>query len=76
MPALKYRIESSFPMIGPLLPEGGVSSISIGHHALAIAVAAKSMTVPYGEEIRVVHIATGEVIFRKAAATMAFNSGD
>ncbi|HSI55788.1 MAG: hypothetical protein ACAH21_05945 [Ramlibacter sp.] len=31
--------------------------------------AAKSVTKPMGEEIRVVHVPTGEVIFRKAATT-------
>ena len=58
-------------MMGPLLPEGGVSALRLNDHALAIAVAAKSVTVPYGKEIRVVHRASGEVIFRKTAATIA-----
>jgi hypothetical protein len=29
--------------------------------------AAKSVTTPSGEEIRVVHVPTGEIVFRKAA---------
>ena len=67
---MKYRIESSHPMIGPLLPDGGVTDLQINDHALAIVIAAKSVTVPYGREIRVVHRASGEVIFRKTAATV------
>lgn len=70
MAPLKYRIESSHRMVGPLLPEGGIECLRLHDHALAIAVAAKSVTVPYGKEIRVVHIASGEVIFRKTAATL------
>ena len=33
----------------------------------AVAVAAKSVTRPFGHEIRVVYIPTGEVIFSKSA---------
>ena len=68
---MKYQIESSFPMVGPLLPEGGLRALRLNDHALAIVVAAKSVTVPYGMEIRVVHCASGEVIFRKTASTIA-----
>jgi hypothetical protein len=57
-------------MVGPLLPEGGLRALRLNDHALAIVVAAKSVTVPYGMEIRVVHLASGEVIFRKTAATV------
>jgi hypothetical protein len=70
MPKYKYQIESLYPMVGPLLPEGGVISLGLHDHALAIVIAAKSVTMPYGKEIRVVHVASGEVIFRKTAATM------
>ncbi len=58
-------------MLGPLLPEGGVRELRLNDHALAIAVAAKSVTLPYGQEIRVVHCVSGEVIFRKTATTIA-----
>jgi len=33
--------------------------------------AAKSITTPSGEEIRVVHVPTGEIVFRKAATPRA-----
>jgi hypothetical protein len=71
MPTFKYQIESLYPMVGPLLPEGGVTMLGLHDHALAIVIAAKSVTVPYGKEIRVVHVTSGEVIFRKTAATVA-----
>ena len=57
-------------MVGPLLPDGGVTSLQLHNHALAIVVAAKSVTIPYGQEICVVHLLSGEVIFRKSAATV------
>ena len=65
-----YQIESSYTMVGPLLPPAGVTSLRVRDHALAIAIAAKSLTKPYGKEIRVVHTGSGEVIFRKTAATV------
>jgi hypothetical protein len=70
LPEYKYQIESLYPMVGPLLPEGGVITLGLHDHALAIVIASKSVTVPYGKEIRVVHVTSGEVIFRKTAATV------
>ena len=75
-PILKYQIESAYTMMGPLLPEDGLFSLRLNDHALAIAIAAKSVTVPYGKEIRVVHCATGQVIFRKTAATVSPTAED
>ena len=69
MAAMKYQVESTYPMVGPLLPEGGVRSLQLHNHGLAIVVASKSVTIPYGQEIRVINILTGEVIFQKTAAT-------
>ena len=63
----KYRVESSDVMVGPLLPDGGTKGICFHDRQIAIVVAAKSMTIPYGSEIRVAHIQSGEVIFRKSA---------
>lgn len=71
MPDLNYRIESSHPIIGPLLSGPGMTEIFMNDRAIATVVAAKSVTMPYGAEIRVVHIATGEVVFRKTAANSA-----
>jgi hypothetical protein len=55
-------------MVGPLLPGNGVLDIHVHDRELAIVVAAKSVTVPYGREIRVVHVPTGDIVFRKTAA--------
>ena len=59
----KYRIESSGTLkSGLLLP------INFNHlyqdRSLAVAVAAKSITAPEREEIRVVQVPSGKVIFR------------
>lgn len=63
-----YRIECSDTMVGPLLPPAGSTQILVHDRGLATVVAAKSVTIPYGREIRVVLVDTGEVVFRKTAA--------
>ncbi len=50
----EYPIESSHEILG-----------RTKNRDLAVAVAAKSRTAPSGQEIRVVHVHTGEVVFRK-----------
>jgi hypothetical protein len=52
-------------MFGPLLPEAGTKFLNLVDQAVATVMAAKSMTKPCGHEIRVVHVPTGEVVFRK-----------
>ena len=66
-----FRIESAHPMHGPLLPESGKHQINVHDRALAVVMAAKSVTVPMGSEIRVVHVPTGEVVFRKQTSPTA-----
>jgi hypothetical protein len=67
MTSAEYRIESSHPIASLFLPEPGSQHYYVRDRALAIAVAAKATTLPSGEEIRVVHVPTGEVVFRKAS---------
>ncbi len=62
-----YRLESSHPMFGPLLPVAGAKLLTLVDRALATVMAAKSVTNPLGHEIRVVHVPTGEVVFRKTS---------
>ena len=62
-----YRIESRYAVFCRLLPDPAAIKCVFSDSALAVAMAAKSVTVPSGGEIRVVHIPTGEVIFRKSA---------
>ena len=71
MSATTYRVESSHPIVGPLWPSGSIEASKFHtfiDRAFAVLMAAKSMTSPSGHEIRVVHVPTGEVVFRKTAA--------
>jgi len=62
-----FRVESNHPIATRLLPDSGSREYFFTDRALAITMAAKSTTQPSGQEIRVVHVPTGEVVFRKAA---------
>jgi hypothetical protein len=65
MTSAQYRIESNHPLTSRLLPFAGSEQYLVKDRALAVALAAKSFTRPSGQEIRVVHVPTGEVVFRK-----------
>lgn len=65
MNCANYRIESSHPIASRLLPHSGAQQYLVNDRALAVTVAAKSTTQPDGQEIRVVHVPTGEIVFRK-----------
>lgn len=66
-----FRIESNLTLKSPhwaMLggePAAASNQIMVHDRSLAVAMAAKTRTVPCGGEIRVVHTPTGEVIFRK-----------
>lgn len=64
MTSADYRIESNQPITGQLWPVKGSLAYAVSDHGLAISLAAKSFTQP-PSEIRVVHVPTGEVVFRK-----------
>ena len=66
-----FRVESSCPISGRLWPLSGSQQYLFSDRALAVAMAAKSTTKPAGQEIRVVHVPTGEVVFRKPASPRA-----
>jgi hypothetical protein len=68
MSSTDFRVESSHPIAGRLLPVSGSRQYFVGSRALAVTMAAKSFTKPSGQEIRVVHVPTGEVVFRKPAS--------
>ena len=64
MNGAEYRIESHQAIFNRLVPTARLSR-PFGDLSLAVALAAKSDTTPRpGEEIRVVHVRTGEVVFR------------
>jgi hypothetical protein len=68
MSTTDFRIESSHPIAGRLFPVSGSRQYFFGSRALAVTMAAKSVTKPSGGEIRVVHVPTGEIVFRKPAS--------
>jgi hypothetical protein len=68
MMSADFRVESSHPIATRLLPVQGLRHYLFADRSLAVAMAAKSVTRPSGKEIRVVHVPTGEVVFRKAAS--------
>ena len=66
MTSADYRIESSHPIASQLLPTSGEQQYFVSDRAPAVlSLAAKSTTLPKGQEIRVVHVPTGGVVFRK-----------
>jgi hypothetical protein len=69
MTSADFRVESNHPISGRLVPVSDSHQYFFSDRALAVAMAAKSVTKPSGQEIRVVHVPTGEVVFRKAAST-------
>ena len=69
MTSANFRVESSHPIAGRLFPVSGSQEYLFSDRALAVAMAAKSTTQPMGQEIRVVHVPTGEVVFRKPASS-------
>lgn len=60
-----FRIESNRTLKSPHWAMSATNEILVHDRSLAVAMAAKTRTVPCGGEIRVVHAPTGEVIFRK-----------
>ena len=63
----EFRVESNHPIAGRFLPKPGAQEYFFSDRALAVTLAAKSFTRP-SDEIRVVHVPTGEVVFRKPPA--------
>ena len=64
----EFRVESNQPIAGRFLASPGAQQYFFSDRALAVAMAAKSFTSP-SDEIRVVHVPTGEVVFRKLSGS-------
>lgn len=62
-----YRIESRDPLTGRLLPPTTAKHL-YADPSLAVAVAVKSVADPTRQEVRVVHIPSGEIVFRTSSA--------
>jgi hypothetical protein len=65
MTSADFRVEASHPLASRFLPGQQAQQYFFSNRALAVTMAAKSFTKP-SSEIRVVHVPTGEVVFRKA----------
>ncbi len=61
-----FRIESSAPARSSLLPEGSTREF-YRDRGLAVAVAVKSLSDPTRQQVRVVHVPSGEVVFESEA---------
>lgn len=61
-----YKIESSSPARSSLLPEGSTREF-YRDRGLAVAVAVKSLSDPTRQQVRVVHVPSGEVVFETEA---------
>ncbi|MDW5443267.1 hypothetical protein [Polaromonas sp. SM01] len=62
----QFRIESRDPLLGSLLPNATFKEC-YADRSLAVAVAVKSLADPTRQEIRVVHIPSGEIVFQISA---------
>lgn len=69
MSSADFRVESNHPISGRLWPLSGSQQYFFSDRSLAVAMAAKSVTKPSGQEIRVVHVPTGEVVFTKPGSS-------
>ncbi len=76
MTSANFRIESSHPIASGLFQAIGSQQYLFSDRALAVALAAKSTTQPVGQEIRVVHVPTGEVVFRKQGWSKSLGSDE
>jgi hypothetical protein len=64
----EYRIESVNPLIGNLLPPQ--TEHLYANCSLAVAVAVKSVADPTRQQVRVVHVPSGEIMFQTAPAPL------
>jgi hypothetical protein len=63
MTSAQYRIESRCPLMGSLLPPATFKQ-DYANCSLAVAVAVKSVADPTRQQVRVVHVPSGEIVFQ------------
>jgi hypothetical protein len=68
MTSAQYRIEGIENLMGRLIPSPNFSRL-YKSQSLAVAVAIKSLADPTSQEIRVVHVPSGEIVFQTTAQT-------
>ncbi len=64
-----YRIESRDPLLGHLLPTEHRKTL-FGNCSLAVAIAVKSVEDPTRQQVRVVHVPSGEIVFETQPAPL------
>ncbi len=69
-PIATYRIESRHPLLGHLLPGSSFKRL-FANRSLAVALAVKSVDDPTRQQVRVVNIASGEVVFETGPAPLS-----
>ena len=69
MTPTEFRVESNHPISGWQVSGSAFHQSLFGDRAVAAAMAAKSVTKSSVQEIRVVHVPTGKVVFRKSGST-------
>ncbi len=65
----QYRIESRSPLMGSLLPPALFKQMYVDR-SLAVAVAVKSVADPTCQQVKVVHVPTGEIVFETTPAPL------
>jgi hypothetical protein len=73
MNSAQYRIESTNTSFGSLLPHPAFDHI-YADSSLAVAVAVKSVGDPTRQQVRVVHIPSGEIIFQTTPAAQGLQA--
>ena len=66
----QYRIESRAPLLGSLLPLNPFKQL-YSDRSLAVAVAVKSVADPTRQQVLVVHVPSGEIVFQTASSRRA-----
>jgi hypothetical protein len=70
MVSADFRIESKHPIVNRFLPHTRTCH-TFTDPSLAVAIAAKCVPNAFGDEVRVVHMPSGEVIFRAVSTPPA-----
>lgn len=71
MASAQFRIESRDPLIGSLLPSPNFDHL-YKDASLAVAIAVKSVADPTRQEVRVVHVPSGEIVFKTTATAQTW----
>ncbi|MCJ7799993.1 MAG: hypothetical protein MUP33_09620 [Polaromonas sp.] len=67
----QYRIEGTDRLMGRLIPSPNFSHL-YKNYSLAVAVAVKSLADPTCQQVRVVHVPSGEIVFETASQLQAY----